>query len=260
MRRLILEEPISRAAANSRRVAVFAWATAGVAVFVARVGGAHDPSGALTVFGAALTLAGLALLLAGSAAVEIWNTGRRGVARAAIGSALALGLIAYPVFLTLQAARLPRINQVTTDFKTPPTYMISSRAREARGAWTPPDPGPDVEAEQRIAYPLIQPMLVDLEPDQAYRMSLRIAKELGWRVVDALPPNLRGDGAAHIDATDRSLFFGFVDDIAIRIRPQANQTQIDIRSASRIGRHDFGANARRVERFMDAVQQSVEAR
>src|ERR1700722_1691075 len=256
MRRLILEEPISRAAANSRRVAVFACMTAAVAVFVGRVEGRPAPPRGLTVFGAALALAALALLLAGAAAVEIWNTGRRGVARAAAAPALALGLLAYPVYLTAQAARLTRINEVTTDFKAPPTYMISSRAREARGAWTPPDPAPEFEAEQRVAYPRIAPMQVDLEPDQAYRMSLRIAKDLGWRIVDALPPNLRGDGAAHIDAIDRSLFFGFVDDIAIRIRPQANQTQIDIRSASRIGRHDFGANARGGERFIEAVRQS----
>ena len=260
MRRLILEEPISRAAANSRRVAVFACLTAGVSIFIARIGGARDPSGALTVFGAALLLAALALLLAGAAAVEIWSAGRRGVARAAVGAALSLALVAYPAYLAIQAGRLPRINQVTTDFKSPPAYMISSKAREARGAWTPPAPGPDVEAAQRAAYPRVQPMLVDLEPDQAYRMSLRIAKDLGWRIVDASPPNLRGGGEAHIDATDRSLFFGFVSDIAIRIRPQGSQTQIDIRSASRIGRHDFGANARRAERFIDAVQELVEAR
>lgn len=260
MRRLILEEPVSRVAANSRRLAVFACLTAAVAVFVARASNGQDVLGALAVFAAALLMAGLALLLAGAAAVEIWNTGRRGVAPAAAGAALALGLIAYPAYLTLQAARLPRINQVTTDFKSPPAYMISSRAREARGTWTPPPPGPEVEAAQRVAYPRIQPMLVDLEPDQAYRMSLRIAKDLGWRIVDATPPNLRGEAEAHIDATDRSLFFGFLADIAIRIRAQGAKTQIDIRSASRVGRHDFGANARRVLRFIDAVQQSVEAR
>ncbi len=103
-------------------------------------------------------------------------------------------------------------------------------------------------------------MLVDLEPDQAYRMSLRIAKDLGWRIVDPTPPNLRGDGEAQIDATARSLFFAFVDDIAIRIRSQGLKTEIDIRSASRVWRHDFGANARRVERFISEAQQSVEAR
>ena len=99
-------------------------------------------------------LAGLALLLAGAAAVEIWNTGRRGVAPAAIGrGARARRSSAIPAYLTLQAARLPRINQVTTDFKIAAAYMISSRAREARGAWTPPSPGPEVEAAQRAAYP-----------------------------------------------------------------------------------------------------------
>jgi uncharacterized protein (DUF1499 family) len=103
-------------------------------------------------------------------------------------------------------------------------------------------------------------MMVDLEAVQAYQMALRIAKELGWRIVDANPPNLRGDGVAHIDATDRSPVFAFVDDIAIRIRPLANQTRIDIRSVSRIGRHDFGANARRIRKFIAAVQESVQAR
>ena len=260
MRRLILEEPVSRAATFSRNVGVFACLTAVVAVAVSRFGGGQNAQDALVVFAAALLLAGLALLLAGAAAVEIWNTGRRGVAPAAVGAVLALALLADPVYLSLQAARLPRLKQVTTDFRAPPAYMISSRARAARGTWTPPPPGPDLEAAQRGAYPAIQPMLVDLEPDQAYRMALRITKELGWRVVDSTPPNLRGEAEAHIDATDRSLFFGFLSDIAIRIRAQGAKTEIDIRSASRVGRHDFGANARRALRFIAAVQQSVDAR
>ncbi|MDE3177994.1 MAG: DUF1499 domain-containing protein [Pseudomonadota bacterium] len=260
MRRLILEEPVSRAAILSRRVAVFACLTALAAIVAARASGGRDSLSALAVLAAALLLAGVALLFAGAAAVEIWRTGRRGAAPALMGAALALALIAFPAFLTVQAARLPRINQVTTDFKSPPQYMISLKAREARGSWTPPAPGPEIEAAQRAAYPGLQPMLVDLEPEQAYRMALRIVKDLGWRVVDANPPNLRGEAEGHIDATDRSLFLGFIDDIAIRVRAQGPKTQIDIRSASRVGRHDFGANARRAQRFIDAVQQSVSAR
>ena len=93
MRRLIIEEPISRAALWSRRTAVFALATAAVSIAIARFGGV-DPSGALAVFGAALVLAFLAALLAGAAAVVIWRTGRRGAGRAAAGFALALALIA----------------------------------------------------------------------------------------------------------------------------------------------------------------------
>ena len=260
MRRLILEEPVSRAAVHSRRVAVFAVLTALVAIVAARASNGQDSLGALAVFAAALLLAGISLLLAGAAAVEIWRTGRRGVAPAVVGAALAAALLAFPAYLTMKAARLPRINQVTSDFKAPPRYMISLKAREARGSWTPPAPGPDIEAAQHAAYPRIQPMPVDLEPDQAYRMSLRIARDLGWRIVDASPPNLRGEAEGHIDATDRSLFFGFIDDIAIRVRAQGPRTQIDIRSASRVGRHDFGANAKRALRFIDAVQQSIDAR
>jgi uncharacterized protein (DUF1499 family) len=106
----------------------------------------------------------------------------------------------------------------------------------------------------------VQPILVDLEAAQAYQLALRVAKDLGWRVVDANPPNLRVDGVAQIEAVDRSLLFGFADDIAIRIRPLASQTRIDLRSSSRVGKHDFGANARRIDRFAAAVQESMQER
>ena len=260
MRRLILEEPLSRAATASRRVAVFAVLVAAAAILAGRAEGGADMLGPLAAFAAALTLAAFALLLASASAVEIWRTGRRGVAPAIVGAALSLALLAYPAWLTVDAELLPRLSQATTDFRKPPVFMISSRAREARGAWTPPPPNPDDEAAQRAAYPRVAPVSVDLEPDQAYRMSLRIAKDLGWRVVDAAPPNLRGEAEAHIDSIDRSLFFGFVADIAIRIRPLGGKTGIDLRSASRFGAHDYGANARRIVKFIDAVQQSTQAR
>jgi uncharacterized protein (DUF1499 family) len=257
MRRLIVEEPISRAAVWSARTAVFAVATALVSIGFARFGG--DATGALSVFGAALGLAILAALLAAAAAVVIWRTGRRGVAPAAVGFALAAALLADPAYLTAKAFTLPVLNDVTTDFDSPPSFMISAKARAARGGGAPP-PNPANEAIQRAAYPRVQPLMVDLEAAQAYQMSLRIVKDLGWRIVDANPPNLRGDGVAHIDATDRSPVFGFVSDIAIRIRPLANQTRIDMRSLSRVGRHDFGANARRIEKFIASAQESVQAR
>jgi len=100
--------------------------------------------------------------------------------------------------------------------------------------------------------------MVDLEAVQAYQMALRIAKELGWRIVDANPPNLRGDGVAHIDATDRSPVFAFVDDIAIRIRPLAirpGSTSVPCQNR----RHDFGANARRIRKFIARSRKSVQA-
>ena len=91
----------------------------------------------------------------------------------------------------------------------------------------------------------------------AYQLALNVASDLGWRLVDSEPPNLGGDGAALIEATARSLFFGFISDIAIRIRPGAVETAIDLRSVSRVGRHDFGANARRVRRFIAEAQETA---
>ena len=258
MRRLIVEEPFTREAIWSRRCAVFALATALVAVGVARVG--SNPGGALIVFGAALALACLSLLFAAAAAVVIWRVGRRGAGQAAAGFALSLALLAYPAFLAGKAMTLPAINDISTDFESPPNFMISTKAREARAGKTPPSASPETQAEQKAAYPRVQPILVELEPEQAYRLTLRIAKELGWRIVDATAPNLRGDGVAHVDATDRSLIFGFVSDIAIRIRPLANQTRIDIRSVSRLGKHDFGDNAKRILKFSAAVQDSTQTR
>jgi len=247
MRRLILEEPVSRAAIWSRRIATFALFVAGIAIALSRMG-AFSSGNAILVFAAALVLAGLAALLSGAAGVVIWRTGRPGAGIAAQGLLLALALLAWPAKLAVDAITLPAINDISTDLETPPAYMRSTRALEARAGRTPPETSREMREQQKLAYPHVQPALIDMEPAQAYQLALRLAKAHGWRIVDATPPNVR-DGIAHIDATDRSLVFGFVDDIAIRITPLVNQTRIDLRSSSRVGRHDLGANARRIEAF-----------
>ena len=252
MRRLILQEPYSRAAIWSRRLAVFALAVAGMAAGLSRAG-AVEPSGALAVLGASLVLACLAALLSAAAAVVIWRTGRRGAGIAFVGLVLALGLLAYPAWLSLQAISLPEIADVSTDLDAPPSFLRSVKALEARGGRTPPESSAQTRDTQRRAYPKVQPILVDMEANDAYQLALQAAKARGWRIVDAIAPSVR-EGVGHIDAIDRSLFLGFPDDIAIRIKPLANQTRIDIRSASRIWRHDFGANAERIQKFAADVQ------
>ena len=239
------------------RTAIFALAAAGVAVGLARFAGV-DAGAALTVFAAALTLAFLALLLAGAAGVVIWRTGRRGAGQAALGCFLSLALLAYPAYLAAIAVSLPMMADVTTDFASPPAFMISAKARAARAGQTPPAWDSADEALQQDAYPKVQPILVDLEPTQAYQLVLRVTKDLGWKVVDSNPPNLRVDGVAQIEAIARSPVFGFADDIAIRVRPLASQTRIDLRSVSRVGRQDFGANAHHFARFAAAVQDALQ--
>jgi uncharacterized protein (DUF1499 family) len=98
--------------------------------------------------------------------------------------------------------------------------------------------------------------MVDLEAADAYRLALQVAKASHWRIVDAIGPSVR-EGVGHIDATAASPVMGFASDIAIRVKPSAAQTRIDIRSVSRVGRHDFGANARRIEKFAADIADAV---
>ncbi len=259
MRPLTVEEPVAAAARWSRRLAIFAAAIAVVAVALARMHAANPPA-ALTVFAAALVIAAIAVVLAGSAAVTIWRDGLKGAGQAAFGFFLAAALIAYPVYLAVVAFVLPPINQVSTDPTSPPPFMFSTKARAARAGAEPPPPSEGTRAAQRAAYPDLKTVKVEMDSSEAYRLSLSVASDLGWLIVDAEPPNLAGDGSALVEATDRSLFFGLVSDIAIRIRPGATRTAIDVRSVSRIGKHDFGANAERVRRFVEAAKEGARER
>jgi uncharacterized protein (DUF1499 family) len=258
MRRLILEEPYSQTALWSRRLATFAIAVAAISVVLSRAQAVETTAG-LAVFGAAVFVACVAVLFALSAAVIIWRTGRRGGAVAFASLILAGLLLAYPAWLAIEAVQLPVINDVSTDLVDPPDFSLSARAQAARGDFTPSALGNGRSDEQRRAYPDIQPIVLDLEVDDAYQLVLKAVAARGWRIVEQAPPGGR-QGLGHIDAIDRTLIMGFPDDITIRIRPLAGQTRIDIRSASRYGRHDFGANARRIMAFSDELQAQLDAR
>ena len=79
----------------------------------------------------------------------------------------------------------------------------------------------------------------------------------GWRLVDKRPPNARS-GDAHVDFLVKTRVMGFDEDATVRLRPLAGQTRIDLRAASRHGRHDFGENASRIEDFAEELQTQVE--
>ncbi len=258
MRRVIVEEPLSASAVWSRRLAVFALALAGIGVAMARARPTEALAG-LSVLSAAIVIALTALLFAGSAAVIIWRTGRRGVGQALGGIALAAILLAYPAWMAVQSVRLPLIGDVSTDLSDPPAFSRSGAALAARGARPTDDASDSMREEQRRAYPDIQPIILDLEADDAFRLVQRAITALGWRRVDETRPGGRA-GIGHIDAIDHTPVMGFPEDVTIRIRPLAGQTRIDVRSVARYGRHDFGSNARRIRRFGAELQAQLDAR
>ncbi len=260
MRRLILDEPYSQTALWSRRLATFAIAVAAISVVLSRARAVEMMAG-LAVFGAAILIACVAVLLALTAGVVIWRTGHGAAAPSLsnVGLLLAVLLLAYPAWLTVQAIELPVVNDVSTDLVDPPNFSLSAKAQTARGGFTPFELPDGWSEKQRHDYPDIQPIVLDLEADDAYQLVLKAIRARGWQIIDQTPPGGR-IGLGHIDAIYRSLVMGFPDDITIRIRPLAGQTRIDVRSASRYGRHDFGSNARHIEDFSDELQAQLDAR
>lgn len=255
MRHFIIEEPYSDSALWSRRLAFFATAVILTGLVLARLG--LDPTAVLAVLGSAIIIACLAVLCAGAAAIAIWRTGRKGVGVLLSGAFIAALTLAYPTYLAFQAIRLPPLHDITTDVDDPPAFSLSHVALAARKGFVPLSVAPASRQLQLEAYPDVQPIILDLDADDAYQTVLHTVAALHWTLVEARPPGGRL-GLGHVDAIDRGFVLGFPNDITIRIRPLAGQTRIDARSVSRIGRHDFGANAQRILAFADELKSEAE--
>ncbi|MFT3849626.1 MAG: DUF1499 domain-containing protein [Propionivibrio sp.] len=191
---------------------------------------------------------GLAAVVVG--AIGAWLA-RPGQIRPGFGLALfalVLGAIAFgiPFALLQKAHRVPPIHDISTDTETPPTFTAILPLR--KDAANPAEyGGADIARLQHQAYPDIRPAIVTLAVPQAYARALQVAQTMGWRIVATAPESGR------IEATDTTLWFGFKDDIVIRVSAQGNASRVDIRSVSRIGRSDIGKNAQRIREFLQRL-------
>jgi uncharacterized protein (DUF1499 family) len=247
MRPLIIEEPYSKAALLSRRLATFSLAVAVLGIL--GVGRGRD---LLAVLGGALVIACGAVLCALLAFAIIWRSGRKGAGQAFAGLVLATLLLAYPAYLAQQTMRLSGLADLSTDIADPPNFSLSRAALAARGDTTPPSVAIAQRKAQIKAYPQIQPILLDLDAREAFDAALAALAANGWKIVEQRPPGGRA-GLGHIDAIATSFILGFPSDITLRLRPLAGQTRIDIRSVSRFGPYDFGANPRNIASFETAL-------
>jgi uncharacterized protein (DUF1499 family) len=250
------DEPLSRLAIWARRVAVFSIPVVLLAIMIVR-SGLLELVPALATFGGALTLAAVAILLAFGAFIVIWREGLRGTGHAVLALAIGTGILAYPAYLATRAYRLPVINDVTTDPIDPPRFEAIARLR-SRESNPIAYAGLRAAELQRAAYPDIEPLLVNVTPQQAYDTALAVIARRKWRVVDARPPQAgRRDGL--VEAVARTAIMGFRDDIVIRVRPAREGARVDIRSASRYGRSDLGANASRVRALIEDIDDAAGA-
>ena len=167
---------------------------------------------------------------------------RRGFVAAFLALVIGVAAAWSPVVLFLQARGAPRINDVSTDTVNPPPLVVTLQRR--RDAVTPPAyPGKAVADQQHEAYPDVAPIVLNVPPPEAFRRVDAVATAMGWDIVARAPSDGR------IEAVDTSTWFGFHDDIVVRIVPEGAGSRIDIRSKSRVGRADLGANAHRIRAF-----------
>ncbi|MDR2549682.1 MAG: DUF1499 domain-containing protein [Desulfobulbus sp.] len=162
---------------------------------------------------------------------------------AGIGLVALIGLL----LVGLRGAQAPPIHDITTDPGNPPLFAAAAQLR-GEGDNLIAYPGEAVAGVQRKAYPDLVPIEVALAPAEAFARCLGVAERLGWTIVG----QNRDQGM--IEAIDRTLVFGFTDDIAIRIVASGDGSRIDLRSASRAGVGDFGTNAKRICSFAAAFR------
>jgi uncharacterized protein (DUF1499 family) len=193
-------------------------------------------------------------------------TGWKSALVALIIPALGLG---YGYYVRQSAGAAPPIHDVSTDLADPPAFsqaVIDARAQVKCGNGLDlltgrvgefPDPscvlfppGPPVIELHRSAYGDLRPIELSMAPDAAFDAALAAARAQGWQI------NSQDRAAGAIEATTRSFWYGFTDDICVRVRAREGGSVVDVRSVSRVGIGDMGMNASRIRKFTAALQAS----
>ena len=151
------------------------------------------------------------------------------------------------------ARQVPRIHDITTDTQNPPLFddaILTLR----KNALNPSEyGGSSIADQQKKAYPDIQPLLSNASPDKAWDRCLDVVKKMGWEVMAA------DKSKGWIEATDTTFWFGFKDDIIVRVKPERTGSRIDVRSLSRVGLSDVGTNAKRIRRYLGQLSPALGA-
>ncbi|MEM1434674.1 MAG: DUF1499 domain-containing protein [Pseudomonadota bacterium] len=169
---------------------------------------------------------------------------RSAISLGLVVSALILGVMALPFY---SAVSVPPIHNISTDVDDPPAFDTLAAARG-------PDDNPlsydasKLAPAQQQAYPWVQPLTLAQPPAAAVAAAADALDEMGLEVVNRDPAN------GLVEATATTFWFGFKDDLVVRVRPEGTGSRVDVRSVSRVGQSDLGANARRIGQLLDLLQ------
>lgn len=165
-----------------------------------------------------------------------------------IGGALALLVVANMVTWVMRSTDVPPIHNITTDPLDPPEFVavVDLRGEDANPLAYDAE---QLAAPTREAYPALRPIMTDRQPAEAFARARQVAERMGWEIVAAEPQEGR------LESTVTTRFYGFKDDVVVRVRPDtAGGSRIDLRSVSRVGQSDLGANAGRIMAFVHAYE------
>jgi hypothetical protein len=227
MRRLLIEEPASRAALWSRRLGFFTWLSLALALLLTWLG-RLQPFGALSAVLACAALALGAMLLALIAFIAGWRRGARGMGSAVIGLALGLALLAYPCGLYLRDLLSPPALDLTTDPDNPP-QPLQPLKQLAKG-WGPPVEATTTDAGAPRA---VSALLLDEPLNDALRFALRAAGMSGWHVttVEYARPPFKDQ--ARFAATAPSFLIRWPSDAVVRLITTEDGVRVDVRLIAR---------------------------
>lgn len=214
----------------------------------------------------------IAALVLGAAALLAALTSRprgRAVAAAVLALAIPAVGLAYGQQVRSASEDIPPIHDVSTNSGHPPQYSARLMAlRDAAGSnpvHPPTTPLGSIEAYQsprfadrasrtvadlgKEAYPELQTLVVRADQRMLFEVLVDEARKRGWQIHTSDP------GGGFLEATAETFWFGFKDDVAVRVRRARSPGTllVDARSTSRVGLSDMGANAARLTNYLEAV-------
>jgi len=236
-------KPLSSTVLLGFALSVVVIITIAISILGYRFGWWRHPE-AFSIFEWATYAAIIALIASGYGAFKARLQGRhRGLLLGMTGIALSLPVITATVLFEYSAKVYPGINDISTDTQDPPSFWDVPNPMEY--------PGQVAADLQQAAYPDLSPLPLPVSPEQAFEQALIVITDKGWEVIAKVP----NDG--RIEAIDTSLLFGFKDEVVVRITPSNDGAIVDVRSRSRIGRIDRGANAKRIRDYLKSLKERV---
>lgn len=242
----------TRKARFSRQLGALSIPVLVIAVLMHR-SGVIDTNTMLAAMALSAVLAAISILLAVAAVATVGRYGLRGLSSAGLGMLYGICVLALPLWASIVYFEKPAINDITTSPLNPPAFV------ELAGSnGQPPRPYDRSRAPvQRTAYPSVVPLRAAFTPETVFEIASEIVMERGWQVVEEIAP--ANGMAGRIEAVATTMIVGFKDDIVIIVDYEGAQSRTDMRSRSRFGEHDFGANAKRIDQFLSELATKLTA-